>query len=121
MIAGELKEDVQRQEMVILGAEQLFKAERSIQAALSDTAALISSLSVMGQDNISIMIGQDAFEEITASLTALTSARGAIARGHTALDVAKTHIGCGAVAVTPSPSKPPKTGDAVMIQPRHAA
>lgn len=112
---------MQRQEMVKLGAEQLFKAERSIQVAMGDTAALISSLSQMSQDNISIMIGQEAFEEIMASLTALTSARGAIARGHTALDLVKTDIGCGAVAVTPSPSKPPKSDDTIMIQPRRAA
>ncbi|MCR6659803.1 MAG: hypothetical protein NVV72_10800 [Asticcacaulis sp.] len=116
-----MKEDVQRQEMVKLGAEQLFKAERSIQVAMGDTAALMSSLSLMSQHDISIMIGQEAFEEIMASLTALTSARGAIARSHTALDLVKTHIGCGAVAVTPSPTKPPKTDDTILIQPRRAA
>jgi len=88
---------------------------------MGDTAALMSSLSLMSQHDISIMIGQEAFEEIMASLSALTLARGAIARSHTALDTVKTHIGCGAVAVTPSPEKPPKTGEAVMIQPRRAA
>jgi hypothetical protein len=111
---------VKRTEMVIHGAEQLFTAESSIKTALCDTAALISSLSRMSGD-VSVMIGQEAFEEAAATFTALTSARGAIVRAHNALDVVKNQMGCGAVSVGTTQPKPPQTGDAVMIQPRRVA
>ncbi|WP_245678979.1 hypothetical protein [Asticcacaulis taihuensis] len=116
-----MKDEVKRQEMVLHGAEQLFIAERSIKAAMCDTAALISSLSQMSTNGVSVMIGQEAFEEAAATFTALTTARGAIVRTHNALDEVKTQLGCGAMAAGITEAKPPKTGDAIMIEPRRAA
>lgn len=108
--------------MVRHGAEQLFTAERSIKMAMCDTAALISSLSQMSSSNdISVMIGQEAFEEAAATFLALTNARGAIVRTHSALDDVKTQLGCGAMAAGGTGTKPPKSDDAVLIQPLRAA
>ena|GEM_PF-6810391 len=112
---------MQRKDKVLKGAEQLFAAERSIKTALSDTAALISGLSAMSVDGVSVMIGQEAFEEAAATFTALTSARGAIVRAHTALDEVRCQLGVGPVAVGMTEAKPEKGGSAVMIQPRRAA
>ncbi len=107
--------------MVLNGAEQLFTAERSIKTAMCDTAALISSLSQMSNEGLSVMIGQEAFEEAAATFLALTTARGAIVRTHTALDGVKVQLGCGAMAMGGTDAKPPRTGDAMLLQPRRAA
>lgn len=112
---------MKRQDMVLHGAEQLFTAERSIKTAMCDTAALISSLSRMGNDGVSVMLGQEAFEEAAATFLALTNARGAIVRTHTALDEVKTQLGCGAMAMGGTEAKPPRTDDTTLAQPRHAA
>jgi hypothetical protein len=116
-----MKDEVQKQEMVRQGAEQLFTAERSIKTAMCDTAALISSLSSMSANGVSVMIGQEAFEEAAATFTALTTARGAIVRTHTALDEVKVQLGCGAMAMGGTEGKPRKSDDALLIQPRRAA
>jgi hypothetical protein len=116
-----MKDEVKRQDMVRHGAEQLFTAERSIKTAMCDMAALISSLSQMSTEGVSVMIGQEAFEEAAATFTALTTARGAIVRTHSALDEVKVQLGCGAMAAGGTEAKPPKTGDAVLLQPRRAA
>ncbi len=109
--------------MVTHGAEKLFTAERSIKTAMRDTAALFSGLSDMSTNGISIMIGQEAFEEAAATLVALTSARGAIVRAHTALDGVKTQLGCGAMAMGGTDAKPskPGAGDVGLVHPLRAA
>lgn len=112
---------MQRQEMVLHGAEKLFAAERSISTAMCDTAALISSLSQMSANGVSVMIGQEAFEEAAATFLALTSARGAIVRTHSALDEVKTQMGCGAMAAGGTGAKPPKQDDAILRRPLRAA
>ena len=114
-------QNVQRQEMVLHGAEKLFTAERSIKTAMCDTAALISSLSEMSNQGISVMIGQEAFEEAAATFSALTTARGAIVRTHTALDDVKIQLGCGAMAMGGTDAKPGQTGGAALLRPRRAA
>ncbi len=107
--------------MVRHGAEQLFTAERSIKTAMCDTAALISSLSKMSNEGLSVMIGQEAFEEAAATFMALTTARGAIVRTHSALDGVKVQLGCGAMAMGGTDAKPGQTGGSALLQPLRAA
>lgn len=83
--------------MVRQGTQKLFVAEDSIEQAIRDVAGLASDLSDMRlSSNLSVTLGQDAFNGLASVMTTLTRARSEIIAVHKALDEVKTNIGCGA-------------------------
>jgi len=79
-------------------AASLFEAEAAIDAALGKAAALAGVMpSMRAEAGLSALIGQEAVEWTSKSITALTEARRAIVETHKELSVAQQQIGLGAV------------------------
>ena len=89
---------MKRIDMVRSGTKQLISAENAVENALSEVAALASTLGRMRlQSDMSMMYGQDAMNALVESLTMLSSARGAMIKAHSHLDQVKTQMGCRTV------------------------
>lgn len=90
---------MKRSEMVLSGAEQLFASESALEVALAETAQLASTLTRMRHNsNMSMTVGQDAMNELSATISLLTEARGRLINTHLELDKVKTKMGCATVA-----------------------
>lgn len=90
---------MKRADMVRTGAAQLMLAEEALERALVETSSLGVLLGQLRlQSGISMVVGQDAFDEIASTITGLTAARRSMVRAHERLDQVKTKIGCRTVA-----------------------
>jgi hypothetical protein len=95
-------------------AGRLYAAEAAIDAAVSETAALMSHLPLARADLwLSAVSGQRAFEEAAASVGALAKARGHLVATHRTLAAVARHIGLDDLAVGPldKPEDTPPIGD----------
>lgn len=91
-------------------AEALFAAEKAIDAAIAQTAALAAVMPASRQNaRLSAMVGQDALMGAIGAMQALGLARQGIVDTHRSLSVAQRQIGLGAVAFGNSGDKPPET------------
>ena len=117
---------MKRADMVRSGAKQLITAENAVENALSEVAALASTLGRMRlESDMSMMYGQDAMTALVESMSMLSNARGAMIKAHGALDEVKTQMGCRTVMEgTGDGSKPTTdspTGLLVVAAKREAA
>lgn len=79
-------------------AASLFEAEAAIDAALAKTADLAGVMpSLRAEAGLSALVGQEAVEWTSKSLSNLAKARRAIVEAHKELSVAQEQIGLGAV------------------------
>ena len=95
-------------------AGRLYAAEAAIDAAVSETAALMSLLPVArGHLWLSAVVGQRAFDEAAASVGALVRARGHLVATHRTLAAVARRIGLDDLAVGPldKPDDTPPIGD----------
>jgi hypothetical protein len=106
-----LKERRQAAETV---AEALFAAEKAIDIAISQTAALAGLMPTTRQDaRLSAIVGQDALMGAIETMQALGVARQNIVDTHKHLSVAQRDIGLGAISFGDAGEKPPApTGSA---------
>ena len=80
-------------------AEALFAAEKAIDTAIAQTAALAGLMPTTRQDaNLSALIGQDALMSAINTMQALGAARESIVVTHKHLSVAQHDIGLSAVS-----------------------
>lgn len=111
-----LKERRQAAETV---AEALFAAEKAIDAAITQTAALAGLMPSTRQSaNLSAIVGQDALMGAVETMQALALARQNIVATHKQLSIAQRDIGLGAVAFGgggEKPPAPPKTGRLAVV------
>lgn len=92
-------------------AEKLFESEAAIDMALGKIAGLAGLLPLARMEsNISAITGQNAFESIARSLTALTEARREIVETHLRLAEMQKQVGLGRVAFGEQ-TKPEGEGD----------
>lgn len=88
-------------------AEALFAAEKAIDAAIAQTAALAGLMPTSRQHaNLSAVVGQDALMGAIETMQALGVARQNIVATHKHLSVAQRDIGLGAVAFGNAGEKP---------------
>lgn len=88
-------------------AASLFEAEAAMDAALAKAAALAGVMPALrAQAGLSALIGQDAVEWTSRSISALAEARRALVEAHMALSTAQKQIGLGAVAYGDGAPKP---------------
>ncbi|MBW0149595.1 MAG: hypothetical protein KXJ53_00145 [Phenylobacterium sp.] len=91
-------------------AASLFEAETAIDAALAKTAALAGVMpGLRAQAGLSALIGQEAVEWTSRSISALAEARRAVIEAHKELSIAQKQIGLGAVLYgdgAPKPGEP---------------
>lgn len=88
-------------------AASLFEAEAAMDAALAKAAALAGVMPALrAQAGLSALIGQDAVEWTSRSISALAEARRALVEAHMALSAAQKQIGLGAVAYGDGAPKP---------------
>jgi hypothetical protein len=107
----------QRRQFAEQVAASLFEAEDAIDAALAKCAALAGVMPLRKQAGLSALVGQDAVEWTSRSITALAEARRAICEAHKQLDEAKTQMGLGAVTMgDPGMEKPPGTAQAPRLR-----
>lgn len=100
-----LKERRQAAENV---AQALFAAEKAIDAAISQTAALAGLMPSTRQDaNLSAIVGQNALMGAIETMQALGVARQSIVETHKQLSIAQRDIGLGAVSFGNAGEKPP--------------
>lgn len=89
-------------------AEALFAAERAIDAAIAQTAALAGLMPATRQEaNLSAMIGQDALMAAIQTMQSLGHAREGIVTTHRHLSTAQRDIGLAAVSFGSGGEKPP--------------
>lgn len=75
-------------------AKLLFETEDAVDGALASTAMLVAAMAKGRRDaKLSAMVGQDAMEEVAATVAAIAEARGHIVSAHRALDATKDEIG----------------------------
>ena len=98
-------------------ADQLFVAEKAIEAALKETAQLAVMLpDARIEANVSAVVGQAAFEGASGAIALLTQARRSIIDTHHGLAEVRDQIGMGAVAFGPTdkpeenPPREPRVG-----------
>lgn len=100
----------QRRQYADQVAASLFEAETAIDAALAKTAALAGVMpGLRAQAGLSALIGQEAVEWTSRSITALAEARRAVVEAHKELSLAQKQIGLGAVMYgdgAPKPNEP---------------
>ena len=90
---------MKRSQAVTEAAQFLFAAELAIDSAYADTADLASRLAKLRvQAGLSAVVGQSAFDAVTAALGELSQARAEMIRAHGELNEVKTRIGCRTVA-----------------------
>jgi hypothetical protein len=95
-------------------ASRLYAAEAAIDAAVVETAALMSELPLARADLwLSAVSGQRAFDEAAASVGALAQARGHLVATHRTLAAVARRIGLDDLAVGPldKPEDTPPIGD----------
>jgi hypothetical protein len=95
-------------------AGRLYAAEAAVDAAVSETAALMSMLPLARADLwLSAVSGQRAFDEAAASVGALAQARGHLVATHKTLAAVARRIGLEDLAVGPldKPEDTPPIGD----------
>ncbi len=119
---------MKRADMVRSGTKQLITAENAVENALSEVAALASTLGRMRlESDMSVMYGQEAMSALVESITMLSNARGAMIKAHGALNDVKAQMGCRTVmegAGNGSDKPPvgdPPTGLLVVAAKREAA
>ncbi|HMO43388.1 MAG TPA: hypothetical protein PKB04_08710 [Phenylobacterium sp.] len=79
-------------------AASLFEAEAAMDAALAKAAALAGVMPALrAEAGLSALIGQEAVEWTSRSISALAEARRALIEAHKELSVAQKQIGLGAV------------------------
>ena len=89
-------------------ADQLFEAEKAIDAALASTARLAGAIPAMRADaRLSALIGQGAIESAIRSISALGEARREIVEAHKALSIAQKQIGLRTTSFGDFGDKPP--------------
>ncbi|WP_300577875.1 hypothetical protein [Phenylobacterium sp.] len=97
----------QRRQFADQVAASLFEAETAIDAALAKTAALAGVMpGLRAQAGLSALIGQEAVEWTSRSITALAEARRAVVEAHKELSLAQKQIGLGAVMYGDGAPKP---------------
>ncbi len=83
-----------------LVADDLFAAEAAIDNALAAAARLTGAMTEARMEaNVSAVVGQDAFDGVSETLAALTSARRSIVRTHNGLAVVKDQVGLRTVNI----------------------
>ena len=88
-----------RQQAVLLAAEQLHDTEAAIDAAYAHVADFAGRLvRLRAEARLSSTVGQDALDEVTNALAHLGNAQSAMVRSHGKLKITQVRIGCGAVA-----------------------
>lgn len=89
-------------------AEALFAAEKAIDAAIANTAALTALMPASREAaNLSVMVGQDALVSAIETMRALGAARQGIVETHQGLSRAQHDIGLSAVSFGGGGKKPP--------------
>ncbi len=89
-------------------AEALFAAEKAIDVAIAQTAALAGLMPATRQDaNLAAIVGQNALMGAIETMQALGVARQNIVETHKQLSVAQRDIGLGAVSFGGGGDKPP--------------
>ena len=92
-------------------AEALFAAEKAIDAAITQTAALAGVMPASRQSaNLAAAVGQDALMSAIQTMQALAHAREGIVATHKHLSVAQHDIGLSRVAFGDGGDKPPSPG-----------
>jgi hypothetical protein len=90
---------MKRSDIVRYGATTLFAAEGAIDIAIHEASVLMSELTrLRAEGKISAIVGQDAFETCSETISGLTQARKSIVMTHKHLDDVKNQIGCRTVA-----------------------
>lgn len=88
-------------------AEALFAAEKAIDSAITQTAALAGLMPASRQSaNLSAMVGQEALMGAVETMQALALARQNIVATHKQLSIAQRDIGLGAIAFGTGGEKP---------------
>jgi hypothetical protein len=88
-------------------AEALFAAEKAIDAAITQTAALAGLMPATRQSaNLSALVGQEALMGAVETMQALALARQSIVATHRQLSIAQRDIGLSAVAFGTGGDKP---------------
>lgn len=103
-------------------AEALFAAEKAIDTAIAQTAALAGLMPTTRQDaNLSAMVGQEALMGAIETMQALGVARQNIVATHKSLSVAQRDIGLGAVSFGGGGEKPPAPPTGYLQEVREVA
>ena len=88
-------------------AASLFEAEQAIDAALAKPAALAGVMPALrAEAGLAALIGQEAVEWTSRSISALAEARRAVVEAHKELSTAQKQIGLGAVLYGDGAPKP---------------
>jgi len=103
-------------------ADQLFAAERAIDAALTEVAALTASVPrAAAQANVALNIGHGALERTVAVTAALVQARREIIATHEELAEAKDRVGLRTVAFGGGAYKGPPKAEGLSVVTANAA
>lgn len=88
-------------------AASLFEAEAAMDAALAKAAALAGVMPALrAEAGLSALIGQEALEWTSRSISALAEARRALVEAHKELSIAQKQIGLGAILYGDGGAKP---------------
>jgi hypothetical protein len=115
---------MKRTEAARAGAAKLARAEAAIDAALRETAELMSLLPTLRMETkLSAVLGQDAVANLGETLSHIVSARRTIIETHSALATVRSQIGCGALALgdLDKPGDPPRTSGLHAVEGGRAA
>ena len=98
-------------------ADQLFAAERAIDDAVAQVAALTACMPRARMEaNIAATVGHAALERSASTMAALIQARGEIIAAHEALAEAKDQIGLRTVAVGGMYKGPPQAQALTLVE-----
>ncbi len=89
---------MKRSELVRQGYAVLATAEHSVDTALSDTATLAAELGRLRREaKLSLVVGQEAIDEVVEAVARLNDARRALVRAHNQLSLVKEKVAPGAI------------------------
>lgn len=101
-------------------ADQLFAAERAIDAAVREAAKLTAMLpDASERARLSIGMTQDVLAHVVDSSVLLVRARASVAAAHKGLEVVQRFVGLGGVAFGPfvdKPEQPPQPSGLTIVE-----
>ena len=110
---------MERNEAATRVAEALISTERALDDAFGRMAGLLGTVTQARQDaNWSILVGQDAVNELAAALPEMTAVRDRIIAAHRRLDRWQQRMGVEAVMLGGA-DKPPGEQSVTAAEPRH--
>ncbi len=109
-----------RNEAATRVAEALISTERALDDAFGRMAGLLGTVTQTRQDaNWSILVGQDAVNEIAAALPEMTAVRDRLIAAHRRLDRWQQRMGVEAVVMGGGQDKPPGADAIAPAEQRH--